>query len=284
MITAWKWEESFLPKNGGAMYGWLFFLWIGIMAAECALLLPLAAKRGRKTTDRVVLIYGLIMLAAEIYKQIFYTIESGRYPWDLFPWQFCSVPMFAAVIAPLLPQGRVKDAIYRFLAFFGLIAGIMTIIIPEGFYWDYVTITCHSFFWHTSIVVIGLYLIIANGYAKSIGNFFREWLGAAAVYTAAVGIALLMDAVWGLFLRDAIGSDQTFNMFYISPFYQSSLPVFRDVQPLVPYPVFLLFYIFSFCLGAAAVWFGAFGVRRLFQKKHRGRGRKPGEAIENEEK
>ena len=67
MITDWKWDPSFLPKNGGAMYGWFFFMWIGIMFIEGALLLPVAAKRNRKTTDRVVLAYGLIMLAAEIY-------------------------------------------------------------------------------------------------------------------------------------------------------------------------------------------------------------------------
>ncbi|MBR6915569.1 MAG: YwaF family protein [Clostridia bacterium] len=267
MITAWKWNAAFLPKNGGAMYGGFFFMWIGILAFECALLLPVAAKRNKKTTDRVVLAYGLVMLAAEIYKQIFFTIEKGEYPWDLFPWQFCSVPMFAAVLAPLLPDGRVKDAIYKFLSFFGLIAGIMTIALPEGLYWDYVTLTCHSFFWHTSIVVIGLYLIIANGYARSVGDFFREWLGAASVYTATVVIAMILNAVWGLVLRGAIRTELSFNMFYISPFYSCPLPVFRDIQPHVPYLVFLLIYILAFCLGAAAVWFGAFGVRKIFGKR-----------------
>lgn len=271
MVTAWKWDPSFLPKNGGAMYGWFFFMWIGIMAIEGVLLLPSAAKRNGKTTDRVVLVYGLIMLAAEIYKQIFFTVETGEYPWNLFPWQFCSTPMFAAVTAPLLKNGRVKDAIYRFLAFFGLIAGIMTIIIPEGFYWDYVTITCHSFFWHTSIVIIGLYLIIAKGYAKSIENFFREWLGAAAVYSAAIGIALVLNAVWGLWLKDALRTEQTFNMFYISPFYNSSLPVFRDIQPNVPYPVFLFLYVLAFCIGAAAIWFCAYGVRMIFGRRKAGK-------------
>ena len=267
MITDWKWDPSFLPKNGGAMYGWFFFMWIGIMAVEGVILLPVAAKRNKRTTDRVVLIYGLIMLAAEIYKQIFFTVETGEYPWNLFPWQFCSVPMFAAVAAPLLKDGRVKDAIYKFLAFFGLIAGIMTIMIPEGFYWDYVTITCHSFFWHTTIVIIGLYLIIANDYARSLKSFFSEWLGSAAVYAAAIAVALALDAVWGLWLKNAVRTELTFNMFYISPFYVSSLPVFRDIQPRVPYPVFLFLYVLAFCIGAAAVWFGAFGVRRLFGKR-----------------
>lgn len=269
MVTAWKWNEAFLPKNGGAMYGWFFFLWIGIMAIECAVLLPLAAKKKEKTRDRVVLIYGLVMLAAEIYKQIFFTVEMGEYPWNLFPWQFCSVPMFAAVAAPLLREGRVKNAVYEFLSFFGLIAGIMTLLVPEGLYWDYVTITCHSFFWHTSIVVMSLYLIVANGYARKLSRFLREWLGAGAVYASAVAAALLMDTVWGLFLRNVLPTGLTFNMFYISPFYNSSLPVFRDLQPLMPYPVFLLLYVLAFCLGAAAVWFVAFGVCKLFEKRRK---------------
>lgn len=271
MITAWKWDPTFLPENGGAMYGWFFFMWIGIMVIECILLLPVAAKRNRKTTDRVVLSYGLIMLAAEIYKQIFFTVEMGEYPWNLFPWQFCSVPMFAAVIAPILKNERIKDAIYRFLSFFGLIAGIMTLLIPEGFYWDYVTITCHSFFWHTSIVIIGLYLIIANDYARSVKSFFREWLESAAVNIGAISIALVFDMIWGLLLKNAIKTELTFNMFYISPFYNSSLPVFRDIQPLVPYPVFLLFYIMAFCFGAAVIWFGAFGIRKFFSSQKRGK-------------
>ena len=60
-------------------------------------------------------------------------------------------------------------------------------------------------------------------------------------------------------------------MFYISPFYNSSLPVFRDIQPLLPYPVFLFLYVFAFCIGAAAVWFGAYGVRKLIGKRKAGK-------------
>ncbi len=269
MITAWRWDETFLPKNGGAMYGWFFWVWMGIMTLECLILLPTASKHSKRTRDRVVFAYGIIMLLAEIYKQTFFAIENGAYRWDLFPWQFCSVPMYVAVLAPLLKEGRLKEMFYKFLSFFGLIAGIMTLILPEGLYWDYVTITCHSFFWHTSITIIGLYLITVNGYAKSVRCFFREWLGASAVYAAVVCVALILDTTWGLLLKNVIWPEQTFNMFYISPFYNSSLPVFRDVQPYIPYPVFLLFYIAAFCIGAVAVWFGAFGIRIIFRnKKH----------------
>jgi hypothetical protein len=39
-------------------------------------------------------------------------------------------------------------------------------------------------------------------------------------------------------------------MFYINPRYGTSLPVLRDIYPLVPYVVFLLIYIIGFSLGA----------------------------------
>ena len=82
----------------------------------------------------------------------------------------------------------------------------------------------------------------------------------------AIAVALILDTVWGLLLKGAVTTELTFNMFYISPFYNSSLPVFRDIQPNVPYPVFLLLYVTAFCIGAAAIWFGAFGVRKALAR------------------
>ena len=39
-----------------------------------------------------------------------YTLDAGYYQWHAFPFQFCSVPMFVAFIAPLLKDGKVKRA------------------------------------------------------------------------------------------------------------------------------------------------------------------------------
>lgn len=267
MITAWKWTESFLPQNGGAMYGWFFWLWMGILALECLLLLKNASKHSKRTRDRIVLAYGILMLVAEIYKQVFFTVDAGEYQWDLFPWQFCSVPMYVAVLAPLLKDGPVKEALYKFLSFFGLIAGILTLLLPEGLYWDYVAFTCHSFFWHISIVVIGLYLIAANRYAQKKESFIREMIPAALVFIISLIIALSLNVIWWHLLSDRLKGGATFNMFYISPFFTSSLPVFRDIQPVVIYPIFLFLYIFAFCTGAAMLWFLVCGIQKLLRKR-----------------
>ena len=267
MITDWMWEPSFLPKNGGAMYGWFYWMWMAIMAVELFLLLRFVApKKNKKLNDRVIFTYGLIMVIAEIYKEVFFTILNGHYDWTYFPWQFCSVPMFVAFIAPLVRNEKIRQAMYCFLSLFGLIAGISTLALPEGFYWNYVTMTCHSFFWHTSITIMGIYLIVTQGYAKDFKNLKKEWLSAAAVFTVAVLFALLSDCI-GYPLYFVNHPEQYFNMFYISPFYTTSLPVFRDIYPHVWYPVFLLLYLIAFTLGAFLVWFGAYGIRKVFTSR-----------------
>jgi len=265
MLTDWMWDPSFLPKNGGAMYGWFYWMWMIIMAVELFLLLRyVAPKKNKKLNDRVIFIYGLIMVITEIYKEVFFCIEHGSYHWNLFPWQFCSVPMFVAFIAPLVRNEKIQQSMYRFLSFFGLIAGISTLVLPEGFYWDYITMTCHSFFWHTSITIMGIFLIVTQGYAKSLKNLGREGLSASAVFSVAVIIALALNCIaYPLyFVRH---KEYYFNMFYISPYYETSLPLFRDIYPLVPYPVFLLIYLVLFCLGAFVVWFVTFSIRKAFR-------------------
>ena len=139
----------------------------------------------------------------------------------------------------------------------------MTLIIPEGLYWDYITLTCHSFFWHTTIVVMGVYLIVANGYAKSFKNLIKEWIPSAVVFAIATTIAMTLDVLWWFLARPYLPEGTTFNMFYISPFFNSSLPVFRDWQPVLPYPVFFLLYIVAFSIGAAVIWAAAYGIRKL---------------------
>ena len=75
--------------------------------------------------------------------------------------------------------------------------------------------------------------------------------GACTVFAAMVAAALTLDLIVPLFTAD------TFNMFYISPLYPCTLVILSDVYAAVPYAVFLLVYIFGFCL-AAGIVFGAY--------------------------
>ena len=42
---------------------------------------------------------------------------------------------------------------------------------------------------------------------------------------------------------------EEFNMFYISPYFISTLPVFNVLQEKLPFMIYLLLYIIAICLG-----------------------------------
>jgi hypothetical protein len=52
-------------------------------------------------------------------------------------------------------------------------------------------------------------------------------------------------------------------MFYISPYFPCTLPVFSSIYSAVPYPVFLLLYIAAFLIGGGIVYGAAKGIEKL---------------------
>mgnify|MGYP003462252067 FL=1 len=66
-----------------------------------------------------------------------------------------------------------------------------------------------------------------------------------------VGIAELMNiVVYNL----GILNGETFNMFYISPYFISTLPVFDVIQENVPYLVYLIIYILALIMGGIIIY------------------------------
>ena len=67
--------------------------------------------------------------------------------------------------------------------------------------------------------------------------------------------------------NSGILNGETFNMFYISPYFISSLPVFDIIQQNVPFIIFLLIYIIAINIGALIVYFIASLIRKTINKK-----------------
>jgi hypothetical protein len=65
--------------------------------------------------------------------------------------------------------------------------------------------------------------------------------------------------------NSGILNGETFNMFYISPYFISSLPVFDLIQENVPYVLFLIIYVVLLMLGAAII----LGISKLVLFLHR---------------
>ena len=73
---------------------------------------------------------------------------------------------------------------------------------------------------------------------------------AIVTFSVFVMIANILNIV---FFKTDIINGETFNMFYISPYFESSLAVFCDIQKTVPYLLFLFIYIFALSLGGCVV-------------------------------
>ena len=72
--------------------------------------------------------------------------------------------------------------------------------------------------------------------------------------------------VLNLTMVHVIPEGETFNMFFISPYCEPSLPVYSIVQACVPYPWCLIIYILAFSLAAFLVLLAAIGIGRLAAK------------------
>ena len=82
--------------------------------------------------------------------------------------------------------------------------------------------------------------------AKLSAKFF---LGGVRIFVVMVFIAMLLN-VGSHYLFGLTGIDETFNMFYISPFHECTLPVLNTVWHKLPYVPFVCVYFFGFILCA----------------------------------
>ena len=234
-----------MPTPG--VFGFFHILWL-ILTVEVAVLLCLLYKRGKiRSISRVVLTAALIVIALEIFKQIRYNVSyDGQlhfdYQWYIFPWQFCSVPMYVGVLAGLT-RGKFQNVLYSFLATFAVFAGVCVMIYPGDVFTGSVWINIQSMICHASMIVIGVFLF----YTGAVKIEHKTILKGMAVFAVAVGVAVGLNE---LAYVVGIVPDETFNMFFVSRHCAPSLPVYSTVQGIVPYPWCLFIYILGFTVAS----------------------------------
>ncbi|MBE7073929.1 MAG: hypothetical protein E7379_02435 [Clostridiales bacterium] len=224
-------------------FGWFHLTAIGITVLLCITFGILMRKSGEKGIRIFLIVTSILLLILELYKQILYTYNpsTGKwdYQWYVFPFQFCSVPMYVALIAGCCKKCKFRDFLYSFLATFGMFAGIITMILPDVFT-NLIGNNIQTMVHHGSMIIIGVVLFTS----KSVEFKHKTILKALSVFAVFVSIALLFDCayIW-------LGGTETCNLFFISPYGQNHFPVFSDIQK-ISYPLFLGCYIVAFTLAA----------------------------------
>ena len=248
------------------MYGWFHILWLFLTAVATVLLCWLFKEGTEKQAKRIVFITALIVIVMEIYKQINYTftISDGTinadYQWYIFPFQFCSMPMFVGFLAGVLKKGKARDALLAFLATYAVFAGTSVMLYPSTVFIKTIGINIQTMFCHGSMIVVGVYLLY-TGYVKV---KLSTILKAMPVFAVAVSTAAVLNEIANAY---GINETETFNMFFISPHCEPSLPVYSIVQQYVPFPLSLVIYILGFTAAAFIILAIAVAVKKMFAKK-----------------
>ena len=118
---------------GPGMFSWFHLLWLGIMIAGCIVLgITVAKKHDPKCDWTVIAVFCVILVGCEVFKQLFWFEFYGYYRFEVFPYQFCSVPIYITILATLIPSRKLREVCYRFLAFYGTVGGLAIMVVPSA--------------------------------------------------------------------------------------------------------------------------------------------------------
>lgn len=162
------------------------------------------------------------------------------------------------ILAGIIRKGRVHDNLLCYLATFAMFAGLCVMLYPGDVFVEFIGINIQTMVCHGSMIVISC-LIFAT---KSIEINLKSILKALEVFVIVCAIALVANIIWHY-----CGNTETFNMFFISPYYNCTLPLLSMIYPKVPYVLFLIIYIVGFTLAATIVMLVAMMFNKISTKK-----------------
>lgn len=222
--------------------------------------------RSDKAVRRILTTFALGLSFLEIGKQIVCSYDPAMgwsYNWEKFPFQFCSMPIYVALMAMCLPKGKVKYALLCFLATYSPVAGASVLFYPaRSVFSEIIFLNVHTMVWHGAMLLFGLYLWLSEAVKA-------EWKTAghaAWVYAPLNFIALALNEAAYAF---GFAEGYDFNMFYTGRLGRCFIPILSDIQTNCPYPVFFASYLVTLGVGGLLVTAAMVGIRWLWEKRRK---------------
>lgn len=250
------------------MFGWFHLTALAIVIIATVFV----AIRFKYATDKqmriILLSLGLLCLTFETYKQLIYSFgwdalnqqAVWSYQWYSLPFHFCSMPMYLSPIAAIMKKGKVQQAILNFLATFGLFGGLAVMVYADSVFISTIGINIQTMVHHGSQVVMGVFLLSSHRAKLN----WKSMIGASIVFLIPLFIAIAMNYAFFAWKGYAAGQ---FNMFWISPYFPTEIPILSLIKPLVYYPIFVLIYIVGFIFLASIVLMVAILISKIRPSK-----------------
>ena len=238
------------------LYGWFHILFLVLTVVATVVLCLLYKKGVIKNVRRVVLVTSLIVIALEIYKLLMFGISyenelKYEFVWRVFPWQFCSTPMFIGLIAGLT-KGKFHNWMCSFLATYAIFAGTVVMLYPSTVFEGTIGINIQTMICHGSMITLGVFLYYTDHVEAKPMTFVK----ALPTFATCLTIAVVLNEVFHKMGKDA-------NLFYISRHLPGDLPIFKDIQAKVPFAVSLVLYLVVFSLVAFLILLIAMGIKAI---------------------
>ncbi len=250
------------------LFGWFHFLCIGMTILLIVVSYKIKDNHSEKQLKIILAIYGITAFVLELLKQLMWSLEYNEvtqivtwdYQWYSFPFQLCTTPIYVSLIALFLKNNKVRKALLSYLSFITILGGIATIIFPESCFSSDILINIHTMWLHCGSLVVSIYLLMSKEIEININNLLK----AIMIFLIFVIIAQFLNII---IYNIGVLNGETFNMFFISPYFISTLPVFDIVQQNTPYIIFILFYIFIISFGGLIIYFSSLYIKKLTNKK-----------------
>lgn len=247
------------------MYGWFHLLFFALSIAA-GILLCKYKKPTESFVSKLLLITSIVSILLEVYKQVNYTFSydgqsiTADFQWYAFPFQFCSTPMYVGLLAGLVKPGKLKTALSAYLATYAMFGGLVVMLYPAQVFIDVIGINIQTMICHGLMLAVGIYLLYSRYIALEHGTIWK----AVPVFVCLVTLATVMNEIA---YATGLLETETFNMFFISPHCEPSLPVYSIVQGIVPYPWCMIIYVLIFTLAAYIMLLLAILTRKPAQKQ-----------------
>ena len=236
--------------------GWFHILWILFVVISIIVLFFLRKKHNERNLKIILGVYGVIAFTLELLKQLIWAfnydsitnIVTWDYSWYSAPFQLCTTPIFISLICLFLKNNKLRKSLLSYMAFVTILGSLITLIMPDSCFTSDILINIHTMWLHCGSLVVSVYLLMSREVEINKKNF----INAIIVFLVFVVLAEILNiSVYNL----GILNGETFNMFYISPYFVTHLPVFKTIQESVPFIIYLLSYIGIIFTGSLIVYF-----------------------------
>jgi len=248
-------------------WGWFHWLWILLVILTLIFLYLNKNKYNEKQLKIILGSYGIIALLLELAKQLIWAFNydlvtnlvTWEFEWYAAPFQLCTTPIYVSLICLFLKKNKFRDSLLSYLAYFTILGSITTILLPDSCFTSDILVNIHTMFLHCGSLVVSIYLL----FTKEVEIKYCNVIKGLFVF---LGFVIIANSLNIVIYNSGILNGDTFNMFYISPYFISHLPIYGSVQESIPYIFYLMFYIISIFLGADVIYIISLGIKNLHKK------------------